>query len=123
MDFEDPNIFDRMAAAVIQYAPLLQNSLVSLVIDEGQDFEDAWVQALLAMAGPDTRVFVLEDVAQKLYSRTALLLSSSKSPLNTVDSCCITVVTLRLCCLSLAMRANRASILSLKGASASPTTP
>ena len=72
VDFEDPNIFDRMAAAVIQYAPLLQNSLGSLVIDEGQDFEDAWVQALLAMAGPDTRVFVLEDVAQKLYSRAAL---------------------------------------------------
>ena len=72
--FDDPSVYDRMAAAVIQYAPLLKNSFASLVIDEAQDFEDAWVQALLAMASPSTRVFVLEDPAQKLYSRQALQL-------------------------------------------------
>ena len=85
VDFQDPNVFDSMAAAVIQYAPLLQNSFSSLVIDECQDFEDAWVQALLAMAGPDTRIFVLEDAAQKLYSREALQLPDwavLESPVN-----------------------------------------
>jgi hypothetical protein len=85
LEFQDPNVFDRMAAAVIQYAPFLQNSFASLVIDEAQDFEDAWVQALLAMAGPDTRVFVLEDSAQKLYEREALQLPAwavLESPVN-----------------------------------------
>ena len=85
VEFQDPNVFDRMAAAVIQYAPFLQNSFASLVIDEAQDFEDAWVQALLAMAGPDTRVFVLEDSAQKLYKRETLQMPNwavLESPVN-----------------------------------------
>jgi hypothetical protein len=85
VDFQDPNVYNCMAAAVIQYAPLLQNSLGSLVIDEAQDFEDAWVRALLVMAGPDTRVFVLEDAAQKLYNRAALQLPDwavLESPVN-----------------------------------------
>ena len=85
VEFQDPNVFDRMAAAVIQYAPFLQNSFASLVIDEAQDFEDAWVQALLAMAGPNTRVFVLEDSAQKLYKRETLQMPNwavLESPVN-----------------------------------------
>ena len=85
MAFDDPGVYDRMAAAVIQYAPLLKGSFASLVIDEAQDFEDAWVQALLAMVGPTTRAFVLEDAAQKLYSRAALQLPGwavLESPVN-----------------------------------------
>ena len=54
-------------------------------LDEAQDFEDAWVQALLAMAGPNTRVFVLEDSAQKLYKRETLQMPNwavLESPVN-----------------------------------------
>ncbi len=83
--FDDPGVYDRMAEAVIHYAPLLKGSFASLVIDEAQDFEDAWVQALLSMAGPTTRVFVLEDAAQKLYDRAALPLTNwpvLNSPVN-----------------------------------------
>jgi superfamily I DNA and RNA helicase len=40
------------------------------VVDEAQDFEHQWIEALASMGNEQTRMIVLEDPAQRLYDRT-----------------------------------------------------
>jgi superfamily I DNA and RNA helicase len=68
-NFEDTGVFDQMAAAVVQYAPMLKGTFATVVIDEAQDFDAGWIRALVSLATEDTRVVVLEDPAQRLYDR------------------------------------------------------
>ena len=70
LDFSDPSVFDRMANAVMEYAPALQGVFGSIVVDEVQDFECHWIEALISMGNDQTRLIVLEDPAQRLYDRT-----------------------------------------------------
>jgi hypothetical protein len=68
-NFKDTGVFDQMAAAVVQYAPMLKGTFATVVIDEAQDFDAEWIMALVSLATEDTRVVVLEDPAQRLYDR------------------------------------------------------
>jgi hypothetical protein len=67
-DFSRADAFatlERDFAALDPPSPLLDE----LVIDEGQDFEAAWVAPLLRQVRPEGRVWWLEDPMQQLYAR------------------------------------------------------
>jgi hypothetical protein len=71
-DFREPGVFDRLADAVTG-APDFADDLVDvLVIDEGQDFEQPWAEALLRGLKPDAAAWWLEDPMQNLYDRPAI---------------------------------------------------
>lgn len=85
IDWAAPGIFDRIAQAFIEAAPDMRESVDLLVIDEGQDFEAAWAQALLQLVRPDGRAFWLEDPSQNLYRREPVPLPGwavLRSPIN-----------------------------------------
>lgn len=62
-----PSGFERMAAAYAAASGEFPRNLDLLVIDEAQDFDAAWVESLCKRLGPDGRLYVLEDQAQRLY--------------------------------------------------------
>jgi DNA helicase IV len=69
----------------VDYAPQLRGVFSTIVIDEAQDFEQAWVMALVAMASEGARITVLEDPEQRLYERDPCALPGwvvMKSPVN-----------------------------------------
>src|SRR5690606_21489137 len=85
IDYAAPGVFDRIAQALIDAAPDMRESVDLLVIDEGQDFEASWAQALLQLLRPNGRGFWLEDPSQNLYRREPVPLSGwavLRSPIN-----------------------------------------
>jgi len=68
-DFRQPGVFDELADAYIRTAPSPDDVLDVLVVDEGQDFAQAWADALLAHLKPDGQAWWLEDPMQNLYDQ------------------------------------------------------
>ena len=74
VDFTSQDVYRRMAERS-QALPVGGDQRVDcLIIDEGQDFEQAWYEDLIRAAGPDTRVWWLEDPLQNLYQRDPVVL-------------------------------------------------
>jgi hypothetical protein len=73
-DFGQPAVFERLAEAFIAKPPQSEEQVDVLVIDEGQDFEQAWADALLRYVKADGQVWWLEDPMQNLYGRCAVSL-------------------------------------------------
>ena len=69
LDFHDPAAFDRLAAAFVAAEPAPDELFDVVVIDEGQDFEQPWANALLRFLKPKGRAWWLEDPLQNLYDR------------------------------------------------------
>jgi thymidine kinase len=69
LDFGTDSVFKDMEHRFVQAADTLPQLLDLLVIDESQDFDMAWVQALSAQLKPDGRLYVLGDSHQQLYER------------------------------------------------------
>lgn len=72
-DFSAPDRFRRMES---DFAALLAHGnkdpawrFDELIVDEGQDFTDAWRDSLLALLTPEGRAWWLEDPLQNLYGR------------------------------------------------------
>lgn len=85
IDYAEPGVFERLAAAVVDAAPALESSVDLLIVDEGQDFQPEWAQAVLRLVRPDGRALWLEDPTQNLYRRTAVELPgwvTMRSPVN-----------------------------------------
>lgn len=75
VDFAQADVYRRMAERS-QALPVRASEHVDcLIVDEGQDFEQAWFEDLLRAAGPHTRVWWLEDPMQNLYQREPVQLS------------------------------------------------
>jgi hypothetical protein len=72
VDFNQPDAFAALARGFIEISPLLADTFQTLVIDEGQDFEQAWADSLIRMARGDARLLWLEDPEQSLYDRPAV---------------------------------------------------
>lgn len=76
-DFSAPDRFRRMEA---DFAALVAGgggpvgSYDELIVDEGQDFYEAWRDTLLALLKPDGRAWWLEDPLQNLYGREPVAL-------------------------------------------------
>ena len=85
VDFSAPGAFDRLAEGFAASAPEMAGSVDLLLIDEGQDFEPAWGEALLQLVKPEGRCLWLEDPVQNLYRRTPMPLpgwTTLRSPVN-----------------------------------------
>jgi hypothetical protein len=70
--FGQAGAFEQIEAVLARHAPDKDEIVDELIIDEGQDFRAAWVDALLARLAPGGRVWLLEDPMQNLYGRPAL---------------------------------------------------
>lgn len=85
VDFSRPDAFSTLAQGFIEISPLLADTFDTLVIDEGQDFEQGWADSLIRMARGDARMLWLEDPEQSLYDRPPVHLPgwvSLASPVN-----------------------------------------
>ncbi len=75
--FGAPGAFRRMEAdfaALVRERPEPAWQFDELIIDEGQDFTEAWRDALLALLKPGARAWWLEDPLQNLYDRPPVAL-------------------------------------------------
>lgn len=68
VDFDLPGAFDALANICIEHLAASEPDLDLLVLDEMQDLQPAWVQAMLGRLRPDGRAMLLEDPEQQLYS-------------------------------------------------------
>jgi hypothetical protein len=85
INFSDPEAFTKLADEFITLSTKFKNTFDTLIIDEGQDFEQAWADSLLQMAKDDAHVLWLEDPEQSLYKRTQVRLPgwvTLSSPVN-----------------------------------------
>lgn len=69
IELDAPDAFGRLADLLISLSAQLQETFDVMVIDEAQDFEGAWLQALFGMIKPHGRLIVLQDQNQALYAR------------------------------------------------------
>jgi len=72
IDYRQPNAFEQMEERFGTLAAPPAEQFDELVIDEGQDFQPAWKDALLRWLRPAGRVWWLEDPMQRLYDRAAV---------------------------------------------------
>lgn len=68
-DFDKPGAFDALERFIADYNPVPAWRFDELVVDEGQDFQPAWRDAVLKLLQPGGRAWWLEDPMQNLYGR------------------------------------------------------
>jgi len=85
LDFSSEEVFKEMVNSYVRASEALPQNLDVLVIDESQDFDPGWVQALAAQLHVDGRFYVLGDNDQQLYEREAFELSGAVR-LNCMDN-------------------------------------
>ena len=68
-DFAQPGVFDAIARRWMEAASAQEGDLDLLIMDESQDFEPGWVEALVPRLQPSGRLYVLGDSDQALYER------------------------------------------------------
>lgn len=73
-DFAAPGAFTDLAQRFAATAPGEPWRYDEIIIDEGQDFEQAWVEPLLRLLRPGGRAWWLEDPLQNLYGREPVAL-------------------------------------------------
>ena len=69
IDYQEEGVFPKLAQYLVENIFLLKDQLDVLVIDEGQDFERSWADALITMVKDVGRIIWLEDPSQDLYGR------------------------------------------------------
>lgn len=73
-DFSAPGAFTDLAARFATVDAGAQWRYDEIIVDEGQDFEAAWVAPLLKLLNADGRAWWLEDPLQNLYGRAPVAL-------------------------------------------------
>jgi len=68
-DFTRPDTFDLLALRAAELPVTDAWRFDSVIVDEGQDFTEAWRDAVFRHARPDARMIWLEDPLQNLYAR------------------------------------------------------
>jgi hypothetical protein len=71
-DFSSKEVFRQMEAFMDTYEPIEEEMVDELVMDEGQDFPEAWRRNLLRFLKPGGRAWWLEDPLQNLYNQPPL---------------------------------------------------
>jgi hypothetical protein len=69
-DFTRPGAFEELESFIAGYQPKAAWQFDEIVVDEGQDFQPAWRDALLKLLRPNGRAWWLEDPMQNLYGRS-----------------------------------------------------
>lgn len=76
-DFSVPEVYHDVVQHLLEHDNEQVARLDLLVLDESQDFEPQWVQALLPRMKGDARLYVMGDANQQLYGRNAFDLSEA----------------------------------------------
>jgi superfamily I DNA and RNA helicase len=76
-DFSNAKVYDELAQIYMTDAPNIEPRFDLLVVDESQDFNLEWVDALSQELKPNGRLYVLGDDNQKLYEREAFDLAGA----------------------------------------------
>lgn len=74
IDYARPGAFAEMETRFAELPVDTDAQIDELVIDEGQDFQPAWKDALLRLLRPQGRAWWLEDPMQRLYDRPPVAL-------------------------------------------------
>ena len=69
IDFHAPGAFARMESALAQHRITPEEQFDTIIVDEGQDFQQSWLDALQPFLKVDGRFWWLEDPMQNLYLR------------------------------------------------------
>ena len=77
VDLSVPGMFDQVTLAFLGVADQQTAELDLLIIDESQDFESAWVEAITQRLKPDGVLYVMGDLAQNVYRRELYSLPDS----------------------------------------------
>jgi hypothetical protein len=77
LDFADPQVFERITQQYLQDAPNQPARLDLLILDESQDLNPPWVDALTQALLPEGKLYVMGDSQQQLYEREAFSLTSA----------------------------------------------
>jgi hypothetical protein len=72
IDYSGPEAFAALEAQFATLEPVPGETFDEIVVDEGQDFDPAWRDSLLARLAPQGRAWWLEDPMQNLYLRPAV---------------------------------------------------
>lgn len=75
--FSGSDIFNKAANQFITDSQALPQNVDVLIIDESQDFEASWVQALLNRLKPNGKLYLMGDSDQALYEREGFELSEA----------------------------------------------
>lgn len=73
-DFSQPDAFDKMLADAAELPVSAGDLFDTLIVDEGQDFTEAWRDLALRHLKPEGRAIWLEDPLQNLYGRAPVAL-------------------------------------------------
>ena len=68
-DFSEDGIFDKVTATYIADSESIEARYDVLIVDEGQDFEPAWLESLCMQLKDDGQLYLMEDDDQRLYNR------------------------------------------------------
>ena len=77
VDLSKAGVFDELAASFISMAEDLQPAYDLLIVDESQDFDLSWVDALQNLLRDDSPLYVMGDVGQQIYPRDAFDLNDA----------------------------------------------
>lgn len=69
LDFSDQKVFENITQQYLNDAPKLPARLGLLILDEAQDLDPTWVDALSQTLVPDGHLYVMGDSQQQLYDR------------------------------------------------------
>ena len=69
LDFADPDIFTKIVTEYVEASGSFTKSIDLLLIDESQDFEIAWADAVTERLKESGRLYVMGDTGQQLYAR------------------------------------------------------
>jgi thymidine kinase len=69
LDFSDSSVFGKMVSDYVEASESFTKNIDLLIIDESQDFEPSWAQAVLERLKDSGRLYVMGDTGQQLYER------------------------------------------------------
>ena len=69
LDFSDSSVFGKMVSDYVKASESFTKNIDLLIIDESQDFEPDWAQAVLERLKDSARLYVMGDTGQQLYER------------------------------------------------------
>lgn len=101
-DFAEPQALEKAAARFIEDSTEFASRFDVLIIDEGQDFEPAWIQGLCQLLRPDGKLYLMEDDDQRLYDRADFdiadaVVVSSRDNYRSPRLICDVINAMRLC--------------------------
>lgn len=69
LDFSDSSVFGKMVSDYVDASVSFTKNIDLLIIDESQDLEPSWAQAVLERLKDSGRLYVMGDTGQQLYER------------------------------------------------------